>query len=135
MDLGSSSVLLEEYLKKAFAILFHMTRQGRILFQSCLGHLSKAVDLVLTHEKGYLPPVGFQYKGLSTSYSANALPITVPAAESEGIPEWPLLVADGPSCYDPQKGLRINRKEPFTAYLSRLQVHVQCTDSQLVING
>ncbi|OCL00592.1 uncharacterized protein K441DRAFT_105597 [Cenococcum geophilum 1.58] len=104
-----------------------------VITMSLYNTLSELSDLIT--RRGYLPPVGFQYKELSTSYSANALPITVPVAESEGIPEWPLLVADGPSCYDPQKGLRINRKEPFTAYLSRLQVHVQCTDSQLVING
>src|SRR5437667_65806 len=48
---------------------------------------------------------------------------------------WPILVTSGPSCYDPREGLRINRHETFKTYLARLQVHVRCVDSQLVINN
>jgi hypothetical protein len=89
---------------------------------------------VLIVRKGYKPPVGFKWSAPGFASRTDALPITIPVKSPEGIAEWPALVTDGPSCYDPQQGFRINRKESFTAYLSRLQVQVRCSDSQLVIN-
>lgn len=80
---------------------------------------------------GYEPVVGFSSPQQGDGpKKTKALPLLHDFPQS-----WPVLVTSGPSCYDLDSGLRINEVERFGTFISRLQVHVRCTDSQLSINN
>lgn len=107
-----------------------------MLLSRKVGVADTSLKYKLIASTGYKTPVGFGFmpRGQST-LQPRALPIAVPIDTSKSFPEWPVFVTNGPSCYDPKEGLRVNRDEGLAEYCSRLQVQVRCIDSQLVINN
>lgn len=82
---------------------------------------------------GYQRAVGFLYKPQGYGAKPVSLPLTIPVGKNE--PGWPIIVTNKESCYDPDKGLRINIFEPFSTFLSKLQLSVRCADSKIRVNN